>query len=194
MNTLVVYESVYGNTRAVAEAIAEGLGGAEIVPVHEAPKLLDDAVLLIIGGPTHMHGMTTTRSRQLAAEAVREDGAGTSSRGLPWSQACALGSATCRNVGADARRPSIPGSTDRLGLPGSPRAGSPSACAAVAMSFSAPRASWSRIPRVRSRRESWIELAPGARSWPGRCPRPARRHHDPLVACRLVHSRSARRP
>lgn len=27
VNALVVYESIYGNTRAVAEAIAEGLGG-----------------------------------------------------------------------------------------------------------------------------------------------------------------------
>jgi flavodoxin len=29
MNAIVVYESIYGNTRAVAEAVAEGLGGAE---------------------------------------------------------------------------------------------------------------------------------------------------------------------
>lgn len=36
MNAVVVYESVYGNTRAVAEAVAEGLGGATVVAVHEA--------------------------------------------------------------------------------------------------------------------------------------------------------------
>jgi flavodoxin len=72
----VVYESVYGNTLAVAEAIAEGLGGAEVVAVHRAANGLEDSDLLIVGGPTHMHGMTTTRSRQLAVEAVHEDGAG----------------------------------------------------------------------------------------------------------------------
>jgi hypothetical protein len=27
MNAIVVYESIYGNTRAVAEAVADGLGG-----------------------------------------------------------------------------------------------------------------------------------------------------------------------
>ena len=72
-NAVVVYESIYGNTRAIAEAIAEGLGGAEVVPVNRAGNV-QDADLLVVGGPTHMHGMTTTRSRQLAAEAAREDG------------------------------------------------------------------------------------------------------------------------
>ena len=74
MHTVVVYESIYGNTRAIAEAIAEGLGGAEVIPVHAAADAALDADLLVVGGPTHMHGLTTTRSRQMAAEAVREDG------------------------------------------------------------------------------------------------------------------------
>ena len=76
MNALVVYESVYGNTRAVAEAIAAGLGGAEVVAVAEAPSRIDDLDLVVAGGPTHMHGMAATRSRQMAVEAVHEDGTG----------------------------------------------------------------------------------------------------------------------
>ena len=39
MNAIVVYESVYGNTRAVAEAVAEGLGAAAVLPVKEAVGL-----------------------------------------------------------------------------------------------------------------------------------------------------------
>ena len=74
MNAFVVYESVYGNTRAVAQAVADGLDGAEVVPVHEAPDRVREVGLLIVGGPTHMHGLTTTRSRQMAVEALREDG------------------------------------------------------------------------------------------------------------------------
>jgi flavodoxin len=81
MTTLVVYESVYGNTRAIAEAIAEGLGGAEVVPVHEAAGRTEQLELLVVGGPTHLHGMTTTKSRQMAVEAVREDGEGHVERG-----------------------------------------------------------------------------------------------------------------
>jgi hypothetical protein len=76
MNAVVVYESIYGNTRAVAEAVADGLGGAEVVPVGVAASRTVDADLLVVGGPTHMHGLTTTRSRQMAAEAVHEDGRG----------------------------------------------------------------------------------------------------------------------
>lgn len=74
MKAVVVYESVYGNTHAVAEAVADGLGGAEVVPVHRSSELIGEADLLVVGGPTHMHGLATTRSRQMAIEAVHEDG------------------------------------------------------------------------------------------------------------------------
>jgi hypothetical protein len=87
MRAVVVYESMYGNTRAVAEAIAEG-----IRPVHDVvvvstgragPRVVDGATLLVVGGPTHAHGMTRRRTREAAAEAagkpdstvVLEDGA-----------------------------------------------------------------------------------------------------------------------
>lgn len=71
MNALVVYESMYGNTRAIAEAIADGLGGAEVVPVHEAADLTD-VDLLVVGGPTHVHGLASPRSRTAAVQAAHE--------------------------------------------------------------------------------------------------------------------------
>ena len=74
MSAIVVYESVYGNTRAVAEAIAEGLGDASSLPVHEAPEHVRGHELVVVGGPTHMHGMATSQSRQAAVEALHEDG------------------------------------------------------------------------------------------------------------------------
>ena len=70
MNALVIYESVYGNTQAVAEAIADGLGG-EALTTDEAPADAFAAELLVVGGPTHMHGMANVRSlRANAAEAT----------------------------------------------------------------------------------------------------------------------------
>lgn len=74
MSALVIYESVYGNTRAVAEAIGEGLGDARVLPVHEAPADVGEHELVVVGGPTHIHGMATRRSRQAAVDALREDG------------------------------------------------------------------------------------------------------------------------
>ncbi len=75
MNALVVYESVYGNTRRIADAVAEGLGGAAVVSVPEAASRVGAADLVVVGGPTHMHGLATQRSRQMAAEAAHEDDA-----------------------------------------------------------------------------------------------------------------------
>jgi flavodoxin len=75
VNALIVYESMYGNTRAIAEAIAEGLGGGEVLPVHQAGAPAERLELLVVGGPTHVHSLATIRSRQMAADAVREDGA-----------------------------------------------------------------------------------------------------------------------
>ncbi len=74
MSALVIYESIYGNTRAVAEAIAEGLGEVRVLPIREAPGHLRGHELVVIGGPTHIHGMATTRSREAAVDALREDG------------------------------------------------------------------------------------------------------------------------
>ena len=81
MRAVVIYESMYGNTRAVAEAIGDGLrangDGTEVtvLPVgRAAPETLDGAELLVVGGPTHVHGMTRPRSREAAAEAARKPG------------------------------------------------------------------------------------------------------------------------
>jgi Flavodoxin domain len=74
VNALVVYESMYGNTRAIAEAIAEGMGGAEVLPVHEAGQPAEHPDLLVVGGPTHVHSLATIRSRHMAVEAIQEDG------------------------------------------------------------------------------------------------------------------------
>lgn len=74
MKALVIYESVSGNTRQIAEAVAEGLGEAEVMPVQEASVPAPDVGLIVVGGPTHMHGMSSARSRQMAVEASHEDG------------------------------------------------------------------------------------------------------------------------
>jgi hypothetical protein len=59
MRAVVVYESMYGNTREVASAIGAGLETAfevSVVPVSEAgPEGLADADLVVVGGPTHMY-------------------------------------------------------------------------------------------------------------------------------------------
>lgn len=74
MKALVLYESIYGNTKSIAEAVAQGMGdGAEVLPVQSAELPGSDVDLLVLGGPTHMHGMSTGRSRQMAVEASRED-------------------------------------------------------------------------------------------------------------------------
>ena len=53
MKTLVVYESMYGNTHAVADALAEVLGpDVDVRPVHEAGGVPGDVDLLILGGAT----------------------------------------------------------------------------------------------------------------------------------------------
>lgn len=63
---LVVYESLYGNTRAVAEAIAAGLaaaGEARAVSVGEAiERGLADVELLVVGTPTHAWGLPRERT------------------------------------------------------------------------------------------------------------------------------------
>lgn len=73
---LVVYESMYGNTRAIAEAIAEGLG-VRAVPVAQATAdLLAEADLVVVGGPIHAWSLSRPSSRKGAAEAAAKPGSG----------------------------------------------------------------------------------------------------------------------
>lgn len=80
MRGLVVYESMYGNTHLVADAIAEGLslsGGVRVVPVGDAePTMVEHADLLVVGGPTHAHGMSRAGTRKAALDAAHKPGKG----------------------------------------------------------------------------------------------------------------------
>ena len=71
MRALIVYESMFGNTRDVAEAVAEGLAeyvATDVVEVGDAPtEPPADVDLLVVGGPTHVLGLTRPRTRADAA-------------------------------------------------------------------------------------------------------------------------------
>lgn len=82
MKAVVIFESMYGNTRAVAEAVAEGIGAnghvqVTAVPVSAAsPDLTRDADLLVVGGPTHAHGMSRPPTRRAAHDAAAKPDSG----------------------------------------------------------------------------------------------------------------------
>ncbi|MGO4593786.1 flavodoxin family protein [Leifsonia sp. 2TAF2] len=62
----IIYESMFGNTRAVAAAIADGLRSATtvtVIPVKDAPESFPDVDLVLVGAPTHVHGLSRPASR-----------------------------------------------------------------------------------------------------------------------------------
>ncbi len=67
MRALVVYESMFGNTEAIARAVAEGLAGHLDVELHEvgdAPAPITELLdLVVVGGPTHAFSMSRPESR-----------------------------------------------------------------------------------------------------------------------------------
>ncbi|MGL5849380.1 MAG: flavodoxin family protein [Phycicoccus sp.] len=64
MRALVVYESMWGNTREIAQAVADGLGGT---PVHDVDHVTAEeaarADLLVLGGPTHAFSLSRPGTR-----------------------------------------------------------------------------------------------------------------------------------
>jgi Flavodoxin len=78
MRALITFESIYGNTRAVAEAVGEGLSSAgevTVVSQHELDAAVQaSADLVVVGAPTHMHGLPTSMSRKMAAHGGEEEG------------------------------------------------------------------------------------------------------------------------
>jgi hypothetical protein len=75
MKAVIVYESMFGATRQVAQAVTDGLrsaasdGTVTVLNVNRAAATdAAGADVLIVGGPTHAHGMSRPESR---AEAVK---------------------------------------------------------------------------------------------------------------------------
>jgi hypothetical protein len=72
MKAMVVYESLYGNTAAIGEAIAKALTdhGLDVRVGPDSriqPAETSGVDLLVVGGPTHAHGMSWTGTRRTAA-------------------------------------------------------------------------------------------------------------------------------
>jgi hypothetical protein len=123
VRALVVFESMFGNTEVIARAIAEGLAAAaagagglaadaadaagatvEVVEVGAAPAAIPAGVdLLVVGGPTHAHGMSKPESR---ADSARRAGDRLVSRGIgirEWLKTLRGGSATVAAAAFDTR-------------------------------------------------------------------------------------------
>ncbi|WP_421735862.1 flavodoxin family protein [Cellulomonas sp.] len=72
MRVLVVVESLFGNTHAIARAVADQLredgADVELVDAASAGPRLDGADLVLAGAPTHNLGLPTDRSRASAVD------------------------------------------------------------------------------------------------------------------------------
>lgn len=80
LRALVVYESMFGNTEAIARAVAEGLQldevVADVVAVTDAPhELPADLDVLVVGAPTHAFSLSRASTRR---DAVRQGASATS--------------------------------------------------------------------------------------------------------------------
>jgi flavodoxin I len=81
MKTLVVYDSIFGNTEKIAHAIGAAIPGAEVVRAEDARTIPEGTGLLIVGSPT--------RAFQATA-AVKKFLAGIPARGLAGVQTAAF--------------------------------------------------------------------------------------------------------
>ena len=148
----VVYESMFGSTRKVAEAISDGVreadpdAGVECVAVgRAAAELIYSTDLLIVGGPTHLRRMTTdfSRKRQISREKKAKPKAGprTSSNLMRRDRVCANGSTRCQAKRVASSRPQRHAAAfdTRVGSVLSPLAahamGLPASCVGTVMSW-----------------------------------------------------------
>lgn len=71
MNNLVIYDSIYGNTKLIAEAIVKSIS-ANIININDLKNSdLDNLDLLVIGSPT-LGGQATQKIQQFAKDLPKE--------------------------------------------------------------------------------------------------------------------------
>jgi hypothetical protein len=119
MRALVVVESMFGNTKKIAAAVADGLGEtttADLIEVNDAPHELGaDVGLLVVGGPTHAFGMSRPATRQDAATQAGRDPSSTGIGIREWLERLEPGPHPGMAVSFDTRiaSPRVPGSAAR---------------------------------------------------------------------------------
>ena len=71
MRAIVIYESMFGNTRRIAQAVAEGISDGEDVTlsdVVDAPVDIPDEIdMVVVGAPTHVFSLSRDVTRREAA-------------------------------------------------------------------------------------------------------------------------------
>lgn len=119
MRSLVVYESMFGTTREVAEAVGAALGAAGEVRVVEVGELAAeggavDADLLVVGGPTHAFSMSRPQSRKDAATKFPEPLVSTGIGVREWLEGLTL-TAGQKVAAFDTKtaKPNLPGSAGK---------------------------------------------------------------------------------
>lgn len=78
METIVMYDSKFGNTRHLAEAIGQELqahGRIRVLGVDRSNGELGTFDLLVVGGPTHAHGLSAPMRQFLDALTPEAHGA-----------------------------------------------------------------------------------------------------------------------
>ena len=111
----VVYESMYGNTREIADAVAQGVkewADVEVREVSTATVLPGDLDLVVVGAPTHAFGLSRPSTREDAAHKAHRsvESAGMGLR--EWMDAVGLATSAPSFVTFDTRvrHPHLPGS------------------------------------------------------------------------------------
>ena len=116
---LVVFESMFGNTQKIAEAVEQGLSShvpTDILEVGTAPHALGEGIeLLVVGGPTHAFGMSRPGTRE---DATRQAGGHVVSGGIGMREWLTTlertpGKVTVAAFDTRIAKPRVPGSAAR---------------------------------------------------------------------------------
>ncbi|MDN3243155.1 flavodoxin family protein [Glycomyces tritici] len=116
MRAAVIYESMFGNTRTVAEALSEELAKhmeVELYEAGEAPASIDASIgLVVLGAPTHGFTLSRPSSRQEAAGMTPDELVSTGIGVREWLEAAKAAPGT-RAAAFDTRISHVPGSAAR---------------------------------------------------------------------------------